>query len=143
MIDINTPKGAVFSNDRKYRYALWRIWNPNKELLLTIGLNPSSANESKDDPTITRLNQRPRRENAEVGCRLNVYAWHYPLSLSLLLIKYTPSITRKTPFVKSLCKARHESGLHNNYSAKQMRVGGCFLARIADNTLEYPPIGLA
>ena len=48
--------GAVFSDeDRHFRYALWRFWRPNDDKLLFIGLNPSTANDIKDDPTIRRL----------------------------------------------------------------------------------------
>lgn len=47
--------GAEFSADRKYRYALWRIWDKSKPLVMFIGLNPSTANEEKPDPTITRV----------------------------------------------------------------------------------------
>lgn len=47
--------GAQFSEDRKYRYALWRIWNEDKPLVMFIGLNPSTANERKPDRTITRV----------------------------------------------------------------------------------------
>lgn len=47
-------KGAKFSLDRVYRYRLWRIWDERKEVVLFIGLNPSTADENIDDPTITR-----------------------------------------------------------------------------------------
>ena len=48
--------GAVFSgSDRRFRYALWRVWQPTGHRLLFIGLNPSTANDTKDDPTIRRL----------------------------------------------------------------------------------------
>lgn len=47
--------GAQFSEDRQYRYALWRIWNEDKPLIMFIGLNPSTANERKDDATIRRI----------------------------------------------------------------------------------------
>lgn len=53
-IDLTITTGAIFSDDRRYRYALWRVWNPNKPILGGIGLNPSDANEFKNDPTITR-----------------------------------------------------------------------------------------
>src|SRR3990167_10423761 len=53
-IDLTIPKGAIFSEDRRYRYALWRVWNPSKPILGGVGLNPSDANEFKNDPTITR-----------------------------------------------------------------------------------------
>jgi len=48
------PAGATFSPDRHYRYSLWRQWEPNKPYALFIGLNPSTANEQDDDPTIRR-----------------------------------------------------------------------------------------
>lgn len=44
--------GAEFSQCRKYRYALWRIWDRTKPLVMFIGLNPSTANEVDSDPTI-------------------------------------------------------------------------------------------
>lgn len=47
--------GAIFSDCRKYRYALWRIWDRSKPLIMFIGLNPSTASEQMDDPTIRRV----------------------------------------------------------------------------------------
>lgn len=49
---MNTKNGAAFSEDRKHRYALWRIWDESKPLVMFIGLNPSTANETDNDPTI-------------------------------------------------------------------------------------------
>lgn len=52
-----TPcQGALFSDDRQYRYRLWREWDcslPKRTMF--IGLNPSTANETDDDPTIRRI----------------------------------------------------------------------------------------
>jgi hypothetical protein len=48
-------KGAIFSECRQYRYALWRIWDPTKPIAMIIGLNPSTANETESDNTIKRL----------------------------------------------------------------------------------------
>jgi|SRR5688572_16526898 len=50
-----TPAGALFSVDRKYRYALWRVWDSSKPKVMLVGLNPSTAAENKNDPTISRL----------------------------------------------------------------------------------------
>ncbi len=47
--------GATFSHCRRYRYALWRIWGESKPLVMIVGLNPSTANESQPDPTIRRV----------------------------------------------------------------------------------------
>lgn len=47
--------GAIFSDCRAYRYALWRVWDTSLPLIMFIGLNPSTANERKADPTIRRI----------------------------------------------------------------------------------------
>lgn len=46
--------GAVLSDDREYRYRLWRTWDVSKPTLAFVMLNPSTADESEDDPTIRR-----------------------------------------------------------------------------------------
>ena len=45
---------AEFSSCRRYRYALSRIWSSKTPYALFIGLNPSTADELADDPTIRR-----------------------------------------------------------------------------------------
>ena len=50
---INPFSGAVFDKDRNFRFILWRYWNDSPRVLF-IGLNPSTADESKNDPTIRR-----------------------------------------------------------------------------------------
>lgn len=47
-------KGATFSNDRKYRYRLWRVWDTSKKPILFLMLNPSTADENVLDPTVRR-----------------------------------------------------------------------------------------
>jgi hypothetical protein len=45
---------AKFSEDRAYRYTLDIVWDDTKALCQFIGLNPSTADEVKDDPTVRR-----------------------------------------------------------------------------------------
>lgn len=47
--------GALFNSDNTHRYYLWRIWNLQKPLVAFIGLNPSTANGSKNDNTIKKV----------------------------------------------------------------------------------------
>ena len=47
-------RGATFSDDRVYRYRLWRIWNPGRPRMTFVMLNPSTADENVDDPTVKR-----------------------------------------------------------------------------------------
>lgn len=46
--------GAVFDSKRIYRYVLWRLWNRKSAPLITIMLNPSTADEEVLDPTVKK-----------------------------------------------------------------------------------------
>lgn len=45
---------ADFSPCRTWRYTLWRRWDDSKSFAQFIGLNPSTADETQDDPTVRR-----------------------------------------------------------------------------------------
>ncbi len=45
---------AILSKNRKYRYVLSRIWDESKPTVMIIGLNPSTADETENDPTIIK-----------------------------------------------------------------------------------------
>ncbi|MDQ4078236.1 MAG: DUF1643 domain-containing protein [Chloroflexota bacterium] len=47
-------KGALFSPCRSYRYALWRVWDDARPFVLFVCLNPSTADERRNDPTVRR-----------------------------------------------------------------------------------------
>lgn len=48
-------KGATFSDDRRYRYLLWRWWGDGSgQKCCFVMLNPSTADENVLDPTVTR-----------------------------------------------------------------------------------------
>lgn len=47
-------QGAVFSDDREYRYRLWRTWDTSKPTAAFLMLNPSTADETSLDPTCRR-----------------------------------------------------------------------------------------
>jgi hypothetical protein len=46
---------TIFSKDKKHRYVLTRVWDESKKMIAFIGLNPSTATASTDDPTIRRV----------------------------------------------------------------------------------------
>jgi len=52
-IEPSLKAGADFSPCRTWRYALWRRWS-DAALVAFIGLNPSTADETKNDPTVRR-----------------------------------------------------------------------------------------
>ena len=59
--DINSK--AVYSSCEKYRYSLTRIWNKKAEKLHFVMLNPSTATEIQNDPTVERCERRARTLN--------------------------------------------------------------------------------
>ncbi len=58
---IESQCGAVFDVRRDYRYLLWRRWDDSLPGLCFVMLNPSTADEQKNDPTIARCEGFARR----------------------------------------------------------------------------------
>ncbi len=51
---------AVYSACQRYRYALTRIWQPDATRVTFVMLNPSTATEFQNDPTVERCERRAR-----------------------------------------------------------------------------------
>ena len=68
-------RSATFSDDRMYRYTLTRTWDDRLPPLVIIGLNPSTADETSDDPTIRRCIGFARREGMGSLVMLNLFAF--------------------------------------------------------------------
>jgi hypothetical protein len=66
---------AALSACRKYRFALWRIWDESRPYGMIIGLNPSTADEKEDDPTIKRCVQFARSWGYGGLCMANLFAF--------------------------------------------------------------------
>lgn len=78
-----------FSPCRKWRYTLWREFHtPDlfaemhsgkkrevSDYLMVIGLNPSTADETQDDPTIRRCIDFAKRWGFGALCMTNLFAW--------------------------------------------------------------------
>jgi len=66
---------AVYSDCEKYRYSLTRIWNPEGSKALFIMLNPSTATEVQNDPTVERCERRARTLGFGSFRVTNIFAW--------------------------------------------------------------------
>jgi hypothetical protein len=66
---------AKLSDCRKYRFALWRIWDESKPYAMFIGLNPSTADEIENDPTITRCINYAKSWDYGGLCMANLFAF--------------------------------------------------------------------
>jgi len=67
--------GAHFSGCRRYRYALWRKWQTTGPMLMLIGLNPSTADAERNDPTIRRCIGFARDWGFDGVWVVNLFAW--------------------------------------------------------------------
>jgi len=68
-------RNAQFSPCRRYRYALWRTWDAARPTVLFVALNPSTADETRDDPTIRRCVGYARDWDFGGVCVANVFAF--------------------------------------------------------------------
>lgn len=66
---------AVFSRCGHYRYTLSRQWDPTRPIVAFIGLNPSTADQTTNDPTVTRCIGYALRWKMGGYVMLNAYAF--------------------------------------------------------------------
>lgn len=67
---------TIFSPCRRYRYTLWREWDlTNSGYAMFIGLNPSTADETRDDPTIRRCIDFSKQWGFGALCMTNLFAF--------------------------------------------------------------------
>jgi len=73
-----STRQTVLSADRRYRYVLWREWGDLDDAspyALFVGLNPSTADETNDDPTIRRCRRFAQDLGYGALCMVNLFAW--------------------------------------------------------------------
>lgn len=71
----DAESAALYSPCLRYRYALSRVWDPQAPRLLYIMLNPSTATEEQNDPTIERCERRARALGYGGFRACNLFAW--------------------------------------------------------------------
>lgn len=76
---IEIVRSAEISDCKKYRYALWRHWGAGKSYAMFIGLNPSTADDKIDDPTIRRCMAYAKAWGYDGLCMTNLFAYRATL----------------------------------------------------------------
>lgn len=81
-------RSAEFSEDRVYRYSLTIIWDASRPLINFLMLNPSTADEVKNDPTVERCERRARMWGFGGVIITNIFAFRStdPTALYLKLV---------------------------------------------------------
>jgi len=72
--DLLTETGANFSPCRTWRYRLWRRWSDARPITMLM-LNPSTADEEDNDPTVERCERRARACGYGGLTVLNIFAF--------------------------------------------------------------------
>ncbi len=80
MIERKHQKGdaasvAFYSDCEKYRYSLTRVWDPSGTRASFVMLNPSTATEVQNDPTVERCERRARALGHGAFSVTNIFAW--------------------------------------------------------------------
>ena len=70
-----THNAAIYSACEGYRYLLTRQWAPKKSSLVMLMLNPSTATELRNDPTISRCERRAHMWGYGGLAILNIFAY--------------------------------------------------------------------
>lgn len=71
----DAPSTAVYSDCERYRYSLTRIWDVAGRKALFVMLNPSTATEVQNDPTVERCERRARALGFGAFQVTNIFAW--------------------------------------------------------------------
>lgn len=66
---------AIYSDCERYRYLLTRVWEPAGRKALFVMLNPSTATEVQNDPTVERCERRARTLGFGAFRVTNIFAW--------------------------------------------------------------------
>lgn len=71
----DAPSVAVYSDCENYRYSLTRIWDVGGKRANFLMLNPSTATEVQNDPTVERCERRARALGYGAFQVTNIFAW--------------------------------------------------------------------
>ncbi len=71
----DAPSTAVYSDCERYRYMLTRTWDAAGRKALFVMLNPSTATEVQNDPTVERCERRARALGFGSFRVTNIFAW--------------------------------------------------------------------
>ena len=71
----NAHSIAKYSDCGQYRYALTRVWELETSQVVFVMLNPSTATEVQNDPTVERCERRARTLGLGGFQVINIFAW--------------------------------------------------------------------
>lgn len=117
---------AMFSTCRTWRYCLVRVWDDlNDKGVVFIGLNPSTADEDLDDPTIRRCVGFAKRLGAGRLVMLNMFAYRTTWP-HLLVQAPDPVGPQNDQVIKFLAGGKNITiaawGIHGRIQARDLQI---------------------
>lgn len=135
----DSPSGAYFSECGLYRYALWRRWWDDcclTDMACFIGLNPSTADATQDDPTIRRCISFAKQWKRGGIVMLNLFAYRAtdPKAMKQVTDPVGPlndeAIRRTTRCYPLVCCWGAHGGHHNRSNVVLSIIGRKFVKHL-------------
>ena len=121
---LGTCSEALYSDCERYRYRLTRTWDTAGRTALFIMLNPSTATEMQNDPTVERCERRARALGFGAFCVTNIFAWRDtdPLNMRAAVNPVGPEndriIGESCVWAQQIIAAWGTHGTHKNRGAE-------------------------
>lgn len=112
--------GAIFSDCRKYRYDLWRVWDKSKSCVVFIGLNPSTANEIENSPTLNKCVAYAKRFEFGGLHMINLFAY-IATNPKDMLIADDPIGIDNNRWISQICNNRDTIAVWSNHGKHRNR----------------------
>jgi len=147
-LDLFTKRSAEFSPCRSYRYVLKIVWDESLPLAAFIALNPSTADEYQDDPTLRR--DRGFAESWGMGgiVKLNAFAYRATNPKDMLVhsdpigpgntVDMMRTVLAACPGPKVACWGAHGTHLGRGEVLKTQLPGLQCFGLNADGTPKHP-----
>jgi hypothetical protein len=118
--------GALFSPCRRWRYLLWRRWEEGLPTMALIGLNPSTADELKDDPTIRRCIGFARDRGFGSLHMVNLFAWRSTSPLMMRAQGNAAIGPRNNEYITQVTKRAEKTicawGVHGTFLGRHLEM---------------------
>lgn len=115
--------------NKEYRYTLWREWDSSRGIVMFIGLNPSTADEIKNDRTITRCISYAQQWGFGSLCMTNLFAYRSTDPKKLKLVQ-DPVGPENDKYIKRIAKQSAlvvaAWGNHGKFNSRDLEVTKLF-----------------
>lgn len=120
-----------FSPDRRHRYSLLHVMRPGGKRVAWIGLNPSTADEQKLDPTLTRVRAFSLAHGFDEFVMLNLFSVRATDPMKILApLSGETSLAENRKVLHSVCRGSSAivfawGATHHQWVPKEVETAWC------------------